>query len=85
MARVAASSVTVRGQGMRAARPLVKPAGLRRRVPSPVRFALGASRPAAVVRAQQPQWKSLVRSEQPWTVCSGPLWTAACVPEGCSP
>eukprot|EP00969_Alexandrium_andersonii_P077371 3411913-Alexandrium_andersonii.AAC.1 len=69
---------------MRAARLLVRPAVLRRRVPTPLRFAPCVSRPGAVVRAQ-PFWKSLVWSKQPWAIGGGPLWTAACVSEGCSP
>eukprot|EP00969_Alexandrium_andersonii_P234323 10345746-Alexandrium_andersonii.AAC.1 len=43
MVRVATSSVTVE-QGMQAAPLLVKPAGLRRRVPTPARSAPSVSR-----------------------------------------
>eukprot|EP00969_Alexandrium_andersonii_P044524 1954142-Alexandrium_andersonii.AAC.1 len=49
---------SVRGRGMRAARLLVRPAVLRRWVPTPLRFASCVSRPGAVVRAQ-PCWTSL--------------------------
>eukprot|EP00969_Alexandrium_andersonii_P198767 8778338-Alexandrium_andersonii.AAC.1 len=63
---------------MRAARLLVRPAVLRHRVPTPARFAPCVSRPDAVARARS-QRKSLVWSKQPWTIGSGPPWTAACV------